>query len=166
MFAIIMKISIIFHSYSGITRGVAEKIQAACGGDLIEVSPKTPYNKITAYTTGSMRARREEADPVEPGEIDLASADLIVIGTPVWFWKTTPVTNGAINALRNGEGKKAVLFATCGSKAGETIPIMKKALARKGVTVIGEHVLTRRDIIEGKKVAEVVDAVKAAVGNP
>ena len=166
MFAIIMKISIIFHSYSGITRGVAEKIQAACGGDLIEVKPKTPYNKITAYTTGSMRARREEADPVEPGEIDLASADLIVIGTPVWFWKTTPVTNGAINALRNGEGKKAVLFATCGSKAGETIPIMKKTLARKGVTVIGEHVLTRRDIIEGEKVAEVVDAVKAAVGNP
>ena len=161
-----MKISIIYHSYSGITRGIAEQIQAACGGDLIEVRPKTPYNKITAYTTGSMRARREEADPVEPGEIDLAASDLIVIGTPVWFWKTTPVTNGAINALRNCEGKKAVLFATCGSKAGETIPIMKKALILKGVTIIGEYVLTRRDIIKGEKVAEVVDAVKAAVSNP
>jgi flavodoxin len=160
-----MKIAIIFHSYSGITRSIAEKIQAACGGDLIEVKPKTPYNKITAYTTGSMRARREEADPVEPGEIDLASSDLIVIGTPVWFWKTTPVTNGAIDALRNGEGKKAMLLATCGSKAGETIPIMKKALARKGVIVIGEYVLTRRDIIKGEKVDEVVDAVKAAVNN-
>ena len=160
-----MKISIIYHSYSGITRGIAERIQATCGGDLIEVKPKTPYNKITAYTTGSMRARREEADPVEPGEIDLASTDLIVIGTPVWFWKTTPVTNGAINALMNGEGKKAVLFATCGSKAGETIPIMRKALAQKAVTVIGEYVLTRRDIIKGEKVAEVVDAVKAAVNN-
>jgi multimeric flavodoxin WrbA len=161
-----MKISIIYHSYSGITRGIAEQIQTACGGDLIEVRPKTPYNKITAYTTGSMRARREEADPVEPGVIDLAASDLIVIGTPVWFWKTTPVTNGAINALRNCEGKRALLFATCGSKAGETIPIMKKALTRKGVTVIGEHVLTRRDIIKGEKVTEVVDAVKAAVSNP
>jgi flavodoxin len=161
-----MKISIIYHSYSGITRGIAEQIKAACGGDLIEVRPKTPYNKITAYTTGSMRARREEADPIEPGEIDLGTTDLIVIGTPVWFWKTTPVTNGAISALRNCEGKKAVLFATCGSKAGETIPIMKKALARKGVTVIGEHVLTRRDIIKGEKVAEVVEAVNALVGNP
>lgn len=90
----------------------------------------------------------------------------MVIGTPVWFWKTTPVTNGAINAFRNCQGKKAVLFATCGSKAGETIPIMKKALTRKGVTIIGEHVLTRRDIIKGEKVAEVVDAVKAAVSNP
>ena len=59
-----------------------------------------------------------------------------------------------------------MLFATCGSKAGETIPIMKKALAGKGVTVIGEHVLTRHDIIKGEKVAEVVDAVKAALNNP
>jgi flavodoxin len=157
-----MKTSIIFHSYSGITRGIAERIQAACGGDLIEVKPKTPYNKLTAYTTGSMRARREEADPVEPGEIDLISSDLIVIGTPVWFWKTTPVTNGAIGALKNCQGKKAVVFATCGSKAGEAIPIMKKALQEKGVTTIGEFVLTQKDIKDEKKVAGLVDAVKAA----
>ena len=161
-----MKISIIFHSYSGITRGIAERIQAACGGDLIEVKPKTPYNKITAYTTGSMRARREEADPVDPGEIDLASSDLIVMGTPVWFWKTTPVINGAIGALKNCQGKKAVVFATCGSKAGEAIPIMKRALQEKGVTVVGEFVLTRKDIGNEQKIAELVDAVKAAAAGP
>ncbi len=161
-----MKTTIIFHSYSGITRGIAERIQAACGGDLIEVKPKTPYNKLTAYTTGSMRARREEADPVEPGEIDLASSDLIILGTPVWFWKTTPVANGAINALRNCGGKKAVVFATCGSKAGEAIPMMKRALQEKGVTVVGEFVLTRNDIGDEQKVAGLVDAVKAAAGSP
>lgn len=160
-----MKTTIIFHSYSGITRGIAERIQAACEGDLIEVNPKTPYNKLTAYTTGSMRARREEADPVEPGEIDLASSDLIVLGTPVWFWKTTPVINGAIGALKNGQGKKAVVFATCGSKAGEAIPIMKRALQEKGVTVVGEFVLTRKDIGNEQKIAGLVDAVKAAAAS-
>jgi flavodoxin len=161
-----MKITIIFHSYSGITRGIAERIQAACSGDLVEVKPKTPYNKLTAYTTGSMRARREEADPVDPGEIDLASSDLIVIGTPVWFWKTTPVTNGAIRALKNCQGKKAVVFATCGSKAGEAIPIMKRVLQQKGVTVVGECVLTRKDIGNEQKIAELMDAVKAAAAGP
>jgi len=155
-----MKTTIIFHSYSGVTRGIAERIQAACGGDLIEVKPKTPYNKLTAYTTGSMRARREEADPVDPAEIDLASSDLIVIGTPVWFWKTTPVANGAINALRNCGGKRAVVFATCGSKAGEAIPIMKRALQEKGVTVVGECVLTQKDIGDAKKVEALIGAVK------
>ncbi|MCE5299086.1 MAG: ArsR family transcriptional regulator [Methanoregulaceae archaeon] len=157
-----MKISIIYHSYSGITRGIAERIQAACGGDLIEVKPRNPYSKITAYTTGSMRARREEADPVDPREIDLASSNLIVIGTPVWFWKTTPVTNGAIRAMKNCQGKKAVVFATCGSKAGEAIPIMKRGLQEKGVTVVGEYVLTQKDVSDEQKVAGLVNAVKAA----
>jgi flavodoxin len=161
-----MKIAIIFHSYSGVTRGVAERIQAACGGDLVEVQPKTPYNKLTAYTTGSMRARREEADPVDPGEIDIAASDLIVVGTPVWFWKTTPVANGAIKALKNCQGKKAVVFATCGSKAGDAIPVMKRALGEKGVAVIGEYVLTQKDIGDEKRVAVLIDAVKAAAAGP
>lgn len=160
-----MKITIIFHSYSGITRGIAERIQAACSGDLVEVKPKTPYNKLTAYTTGSMRARREEADPVDPGEIDLASSDLIVIGTPVWFWKTTPVTNGAIRALKNCQGKKAVVFATCGSKAGDAIQIMRRALQEKGVTIVGEFVLTRKDIGDEKKIAALIGSVKAVAGS-
>jgi multimeric flavodoxin WrbA len=161
-----MKISIIFHSYSGITRGIAERVQAACGGDLIEVKPRKEYNKISAYTIGCLRARSEEAEPVDPAAIDVSSSDLIVIGTPVWAWKTTPATNGAINALENCDGKKALVFATCGSDAGEAIPIMKRALQQKGVTVIGEFVLTRRDVSDEQKIAGLVDAVKGAAGSP
>lgn len=161
-----MKTTIIFHSYSGITRGIAERIQAACGGDLIEVKPRKEYNKISAYTMGCLRARSEEADPVDPAAIDVASSDLIVIGTPVWAWKTTPVMNGAINALKNCEGKKAVVFATCGSQAGDAIPIMKRSLQQKGVTVVGEFMLTRKDVGDEQKVAGLVNAVKAAAGSP
>ena len=47
---------IIFHSYSGITRGVARKVRAACGGDLIEVKPKKNYNALTVYPLGGYRA--------------------------------------------------------------------------------------------------------------
>lgn len=161
-----MKISIIYHSYSGITRGIAERIQAVCGGNLIEVKPRKAYNKISAYTIGCLRARNEEAEPVDPATIDVAASDLIVIGTPVWAWKTTPATNGAINALTNCDGKKAIVFATCGAQAGETIPIMKRALQQKGVTVVGEYVLTRKDLSDEQNVAGLVNAVKAAGISP
>jgi flavodoxin len=161
-----MKISIIYHSYSGITRGIAERIQTACGGDLIEIKPRKEYNKISAYTIGCLRARSEEAEPVDPAIIDVTASDLIVIGTPVWAWKTTPATNGGIDALKNCEGKKAIVFATCGSQAGETIPIMKRALQQKGVTVIGEYVLTRNDINEEQKVLDILNAVKSAISSP
>ena len=155
-----MKTSIIYHSYSGITRGIAENIQEACGGDLIEVKLKKNYSSITAYSLGCYRAMKEECDPIEPESIDVSASDLVVIGTPVWAFKATPGINAAIAALKGCEGKKAVIFATCGSSAKDTLPILKKALAAKGVSVIGEYVLTRKEIGEGQKVNDLVASIK------
>ena len=47
-----MKAVIIYHSYSGITRGVSEKVHEAVGGDIVEVKPVKNYSKLSAYTTG------------------------------------------------------------------------------------------------------------------
>ena len=154
-----MKSCVIFHSYSGITRGVAQKIKAACGSDLIEVIPRKSYTKLTAYTVGSLRAMRGEPDLIDPETISVPSCDLIVIGTPVWAFRATPAMNAAVAALKGCEGKKAIIFATCGGSPGETLPILKKALAAKGVTVIGEVVLPRKDL--DAKTVELITAIKA-----
>ena len=103
---------------------------------------------------------KEECDPIEPESIDVFTSDLVVIGTPVWAFKATPAINAAIAALRGCEGKKAVIFATCGSSAKDTLTILKKALAVKGVSVIGEYVLTRKEIGEGQKVNDLVASIK------
>ena len=157
-----MKTSIIYHSYSGITRGIAEKIQKACGGDLIEVKPKENYSTLTAYSLGCYCAMKEECDKIEPETIDVSASDLVVIGTPVWAFKATPATNAAIAALKGCDGKKAVIFATCGSSAKDTLPILKKALEAKGVKVVGQFVLTRKDIGDKQKINALVDSIKAA----
>ena len=157
-----MKTSIIYYSYSGITRGIAEKIQKASGGDLIEVKSKEHYSKLTAYTLGAYRAMKEECDPIEPETIDVSLSDLIVIGTPVWAFKATPAINAAIAAMKGCNGKKAVIFATCGSSAKDTLPIMKKALEAKGVTVIGQIVLTQKDIGDEQKIKVLIDSISTA----
>jgi flavodoxin len=158
----IMNVITIFHSYSGITRGVAEKVKTACGGDLIEVQPKEKYSSLSAYSLGCFRALREEGEPIDPETIDVAAYDLLVIGTPVWAWKATPPINAAIAALKNCKGKRAVLFATCGSSARDTLPTLKKALVAKGVDVTGEFVLSRKEIDEGTKIADLIAGVNAA----
>jgi flavodoxin len=160
-----MKTSIIYYSYSGITRGIAEKIQKACGGDLIEVKSKVHYSKLTVYTSGVFRARKEECDPIEPVTIDVSASDLIVIGTPVWAFKATPAINGAIAALKGCDGKKAVIFATCGGSAKDTLPILKKGLEAKGVTVVGQFVFSRKEIGDEQKIKVLTDSVKV-VKNP
>ena len=158
-----MKTGTIFHSYTGITRGIAEQIQATCGGDLIEVKPRTNYTTLTAYTIGCLRARRGEGDPIDPGSLEVTGYDLIVIGTPVWAWKPTPVINAALRALQGCEGKPAVIFATCGSGAGDTLAVMRKVLEEKGVHVQGEAVLTRKDCADPRKVTVLIDLVKQAM---
>ncbi|NYT06532.1 MAG: ArsR family transcriptional regulator [Methanomicrobiales archaeon] len=158
-----MKACIIFYSYSGITRGVARTIRDACGGDCIEVRPKEEYTALTAYTLGCLRARREEKDAIDPAVIDVTGYDLIVIGTPVWAWKAAPPVNAAIAALKGCEGKPAVLFATCGSIARDTLPILKKALAERKVMTVAEVVLTQADVGKPEAVNELVAAVKTAL---
>lgn len=158
-----MKTSIIYYSYSGITRGIAEKIQKSCGGDLVEVKSKENYSSITAYTLGCYRAMKEECDPIEPEIIDVSASDLIVIGTPVWAFKATPAINAAIAALKGCDGKKSVIFATCGSSAKDTLPILKKALEAKGVAVVGQYILTRKEIGESQKITGLIDSVNAAI---
>ncbi len=157
-----VKTCIIYHSYSGVTRSIAEQISAACGGNLIEVKSRKHYNKLTVYPVGGMRARRGEHDPIDPEVIDVPGCDLLVIGTPVWAFKPTPAINAAFAALTGSAGKRAVTFATCGGQAGETLDIMRKALEEKGASVIAEVVLTRRDIDDGKKVQELIGLVKGA----
>jgi flavodoxin len=161
-----MKTSIIYHSYSGITRGIAEKVQKACGGDLIEVKPKENYSTLTAYSLGCYRAMKEECDKIEPETIDVSASDLVVIGTPVWAFKATPATNAAIAALKGCEGKKAVLFATCGSSAKDTLPILKKALEAKGVKVEGQFILTRQGTQDASQIDKLITRVKELMQAP
>ncbi len=156
-----MKICIVYHSYSGITKGVAEKVRDACGGDLVEVVPKESYSTFSAYTKGCMRARNLQIDPVEPPRIDVSAYDLIVVGTPIWAWKATPVINGAIAALEGCSGKKAVVFATCGAQYGSSLVDMKEALGKKGVKVIGEIAFTKKEINEKTKINDLIALVKA-----
>ena len=156
-----MKTSIIFNSYSGNTRGVAEKVHAACGGELIEVVSKEYSSKITAYTIGCYRAMKGMSDPIEPKTIDVAADDVIVIGTPVWAGKATPGINAAVAALAGCKGKKAVIYATCGKDGGDSLPILKKALEERGVTVAGEFVFDKNGVKDPARIDAMIAKIQS-----
>ncbi len=156
-----MKTSIIYHSYSGVTRGVAEQIQKACDGDLVEVRSKEYSSRLTAYTIGCYRAMKGMCDRIEPETLDVSSYDCIVIGTPVWAGRATPAINAAVAALAGCEGKKAIIYATCGGNAQETTPILKKALEARGVTVAGEFVFDKAGVKDPGRMSAMIARIKA-----
>jgi DNA-binding transcriptional ArsR family regulator len=136
---------VIFYSYSGITRRIAEGIRNASGCDLIEVKARTPYTSFSVYTKGVLRSRKEACDAIEPAEIDVSGYDLLIIGTPVWVSKPAPPANAAVRALKGCEGKMAVLFTTCLNQPGEALPLLSKALSARGVRVMAEISLDEKD---------------------
>jgi len=154
---------VIFHSYSGVTRSLAQKIKGACRTELIEVMPKTSYNAITVYILGVFRAMRGTKDPIEQKKIDVTGYDLIILGTPVWSGKPTPAMNAAVEALKGSEGKKVILFATCKSRPGQTTSFLQKACVAKGMNVIGEFAFTTPDLSDGKKLNELIVAINASL---
>ncbi|KAF1073433.1 flavodoxin [Methanogenium sp. MK-MG] len=157
-----MKITTIFYSYSGVTRGVAEKVQQACGGELVEVKAVKPYSALTAYSMGCYRAMRGESDVIEPAAIDVSASDMIVIGTPVWAFHAAPAINAAVEALTGCEGKSVILFATCGVQAKDTLTHLAEALAAKDVQVRGDFVFGKNDVQDTAKTDALIAAVKSA----
>ncbi|MFA4850466.1 MAG: ArsR family transcriptional regulator [Methanoregula sp.] len=156
-----MKTCIIYNSYSGVTRRIAEQIQKACDGDLVEVKSKEYSSKLTAYTIGCYRAMKGMCDRIEPEIIEVSLYDRIVIGTPVWAGRATPAINAAVEALAGCNGKKAIIYATCDGKEGETIPFLRKALEAKGVTVTGEFVFDKTGAKDPERISAMIAKVKA-----
>jgi flavorubredoxin len=159
-----MSVAIVYHSETGNTAKVATHLASASGADLVPVRDCAGYNKITMYLLGAPRARRRELARIEPAVIDISRHSLVVVGSPVWTWSPTPAANAAVAALRGCEGKKGIVFATSGGTPGETLTMMRGALAARGVEVVGAFHFGRKDLVDAQKLAELASAVKTAEG--
>jgi hypothetical protein len=135
-----------------VTRKVILDINKIISGTIIEVLPHNPYNTLTAYSLGCKRALGEEADPVSPSSIDVASYDHVIVAAPVWAWKPAPPINGAIQGLVNGEGKTASVICTARSSVGSSLEVMRKALEGRRLKVTGELALVSTDLKTNEKV--------------
>ena len=157
-----LNIAIVFYSYSGITQGLMEKIHEVCGGDLIEVHTLKKYRSFTAFTTGCIRSRNEEMDPITPEKIDVSGYDLLVIATPVWAWKPAPAANSLVAGLSGCDGKTAILCTTYSSNPGHCLPLLRKSLEMKGVLVAGEAALSRRETEDPHHAMELIKMIIGA----
>ncbi|MFC1946151.1 EFR1 family ferrodoxin [Chloroflexota bacterium] len=110
-----MKSLIIYYSQTGNTRNIARAIHKGMS-QMAEQCDIVPLKN----------ARYE----------DLASYDLIGIGSPVWFAETPNVTLW-IDGLPYQEGKHAFFFSTHGTMPKLYAPVMSRRLTMKNFTVIG-----------------------------
>lgn len=110
-----MKSLIVYYSYSGITRRLAEDIALITDAELLELKPQEPYS--FSYNTAVKEVRAQIEKGVCPAlmqyDIDVADFDTIFIGSPNWLKTFAPPV---LSFLRSTDlsGKTIIPFCTHG----------------------------------------------------
>ena len=110
-----MKPLIVYYSYSGITKRLAEDIALITDGDLRELKPQKPYS--FSYNTAVKEARKEiekgYCPPLIEGTEPIGNSGVIFIGSPNWLKTFAPPV---LSFLRKVDlsGKTIIPFCTHG----------------------------------------------------
>ena len=117
-----MKALILYYSYGGNTKGIAEKIQKEIGGDLVRIDTAVPYTG--SYNQVVDQGQREVdsgyCPELKPVKVDLDAYDTVVLGTPVWWYTFAPAMHTFLKQA-DFTGKTVYPFATNGGWLGHTM---------------------------------------------
>jgi len=135
------KALVVYFSYTGNTRILAEQIRKNVSGDIFELQPVTPYS--TDYATVEKQGKQEVESGYRPSlkakVENIASYDVIFVGTPIWWYTIAPPV-ATFLAEADLAGKTIIPFCTHGGYgAGHSLEDVKK-LALKA-QVLDELVL-------------------------
>lgn len=111
-------ILIVFYSYSGKTRKIAEMIQKQTGGRLSRIYPRQPYpadfDRLLAQVQEEVRTGRKPS--LFPSEGNTDKYDVIFIGSPNWCGTIAPPLAAWIDE-NDLTGKKIFpFFSHCGGE--------------------------------------------------
>ena len=116
-----MKTLLVYYSYTGQTKLIANKIQSKLDCDVVELKPTIPFS--TDYQEIVDEYQNNESDKkcveIEELNINLEEYDKVIIGTPVWWYSITPVLREFLSKY-DLSGKKIYLFATNAGWLGRT----------------------------------------------
>lgn len=128
------KTLIVYYSYTGNTKKIANIIKDKLNCDIVELIPKEPYSKD--YQTVVDEEQRMEGQnhirKYEDINVNLDDYDTIIIGTPVWWYRETPVIRTFLkeNDLTD---KRIIPFATNAGWLGKTFIEIKKICPKSTV---------------------------------
>ena len=123
-----MKSLVVYFSWSGNTRAVAEEIQKQIGADVFEIALAHPYS--SNYKTVIDEAQRDQnmqARPVIENRVDqMEQYDIVLLGYPNW-WASIPMPIATFLEEYDFSGKTIVPFCSHGGgRFGQSLTAIVK----------------------------------------
>lgn len=131
------KTLVVYYSYEGSTRLIAQTMATALDADLLECRPIKDISSkgFMKYVWGGRQVIFKKRPTLEPLEKNPADYDMILIGTPVWAFDYAPAIRSFLSQVYL-QNKKIGLFCCHEGAKGSTFENLKKMLSTN--TIIGE----------------------------
>ncbi len=114
------KTLVAYFSTGGVTKGLAQKVADATGGDMYEITPAVPYVKAdldwrNPKSRSSIEMKDKSSRPEITGKVEnMADYDTIYLGFPIWWYIAPTIVNTFLEQY-DLTGKTVIPFATSGS---------------------------------------------------
>lgn len=130
------KTLVVYYSFSGKTKAIAEKIRDKTNADIYEISTVEELKMGPKfYIKAKRHAKSGEYFEIKKDFSDIDSYDVIFVGAPVWWYTMASPVVGYL-AQTDFKGKKVVPFSTQGSNVGTFFEDFK-AKAKNAVILQG-----------------------------
>ncbi|MDR3217037.1 MAG: NAD(P)H-dependent oxidoreductase [Clostridiaceae bacterium] len=128
-----MSTLIIYYSYSGNTRKIAEALAVEKAADLTAINDEKRPGKFKAYSSGCLKALNGQGWAIQPLTVDLGAYDEIILLTPIWAGNVPPAVNSALELLP--AGKEVSIKAVSGSGSSKCVDKLRAVVEGKGSTL-------------------------------
>jgi flavodoxin len=130
-----MKTLIIYYSYTGKTRTIAEELAKKESADIVEVKEKKKRSKFNAYIIGSFTAMRQKKADLESFNIDFSEYEKIIIAMPIWAGFPAPAFNNVVELLPNDKTVELIMTSGSGKSTGSAEKSKELVTLRKCTVV-------------------------------
>ena len=160
-----MRSIIIFYSYSGNTKKVAEVLvnylKEKGEVELVELRALDESSNFFAQARRAFYKKRAKLSAVN---FDLTKYDTVCLGTPVWAFAPAPAMNAYLDKCVGLEGKSLILFSTYGSGTGNNrcLNYMQGILVKKGVKVFKRFSIQQGKVMDKEFVLSKIKQVVLA----
>ncbi len=129
-----MKKLILFYSYGGNTRRIAEMIQKAVGCDMEEIKTVQPYtgDYMAVVDQGKQEVDSGYMPEILPLSANIGEYGQIILGSPVWWYTFAPAVRTFLSRY-DLSGKEVFPFSTNGGWPGHFLEDVRKACGKADV---------------------------------
>jgi hypothetical protein len=140
------KVLVAFHSRTGYTRRVALALARTLHADLEAVEPVRIRSGVLGYVRCALEALGRWEPEIRTPSHDAKEYELLVIGTPVWFWRLASPVRSYVTR-HAARAPRVAFFCTMGAQG--SVAVLAELARLTGRAPVAALALTDRDIDRG-----------------